>query len=59
MEVSHVTLHGDGADRFADAFVDTEATEQKRSINKRGVRNIHRFEGETSSPDSRRLPELW
>jgi hypothetical protein len=46
MEASRVTLSGDAVDRFADAFVDAKVNEKKRSINKRGVRNIHRYEGE-------------
>jgi hypothetical protein len=46
MEASYLTLRGERAGQFASAFVDAKATEVKRSINKRGVRNIHRYEGD-------------
>jgi hypothetical protein len=46
VESSRITFRGENAHRFADAFVESKAEERKRSINKRGVRNIHRFEGD-------------
>lgn len=46
MEASNLTLHGDDADRFAQAFVESKVRESRRSINKRGVRNIHRCRGD-------------
>jgi hypothetical protein len=46
MEAATLTLSGDDAGRFAEAFVDSKATEAERSLNKRGVRNIHRAGGE-------------
>ena len=39
-------MRGEEADRFADALVESRAAEVKHSINKRGVRNIHRYEGD-------------
>jgi len=46
MEAATLTLNGPDADRFAAAFLDSKATEAKRSFNKRGVRNIHRHRGD-------------
>lgn len=46
MEASRITFSGDQADRFAETLVESKAEESKRSINKWGVRNIHKFEGE-------------
>lgn len=46
MEAATLTLHGTDAGRFAETFVDSKATQAKRSLNKRGVRNIHRVDGE-------------
>ena len=45
MEACNLTLRGPDADAFADSFLETKAMEGKRSLNKRGVRNIHRYEG--------------
>ncbi|MBX0325078.1 hypothetical protein EGH21_18780 [Halomicroarcula sp. F13] len=45
MKATTLTLRGESAHRFADAFVDEKADESRRSLNKRGVRNIHRYEG--------------
>jgi len=45
MEAVSVTVRGADADRLAEAFVASKARET-RSLNKRGVRNIHRYEGE-------------
>jgi hypothetical protein len=46
MESSRITFRGENAHRFAEALVEAKAEEVERSINKRGVRNIHRFEGD-------------
>ena len=46
MESSHLTFRGESAHRFADALVEAKAQERERSINKRGVRNVHRFDGD-------------
>lgn len=46
MQSSRITFRGENAGRFAEAFVDSKAEERRRSINKRGVRNIHRFESD-------------
>lgn len=46
MEASNLTLRGENVDRFAEALVESKATESRRSLNKRGVRNIHRFDGD-------------
>jgi hypothetical protein len=41
-----LTVRGPDADRFPDAFVDAKASEAERSLNRRGVRNIHRYRGD-------------
>jgi len=46
MEASRLTIQGEQADRFAETFINSKTRERKRSINKRGVRNIHRYEGD-------------
>lgn len=46
MEASHIAVRGENVDRLAAALIDSKATESKRSINKRGVRNIHTYEGD-------------
>jgi hypothetical protein len=46
MEGSALTVHGEAVDRLADAFVEEKATQSERSLNKRGVRNIHRYGGD-------------
>lgn len=46
MESTNLTLRGESADRFADAFVEEKAETARRSLNKRGVRNIHRYDGD-------------
>lgn len=46
MEGTALTISGDGIDRFPDAFVEQKATQSERSLNKRGVRNIHRYAGD-------------
>lgn len=46
MEASRITIRGEQADRFAETFIDTKTRERKRSINKRGVRNIHKYQGD-------------
>ncbi|MGB9933667.1 hypothetical protein [Haloarcula amylolytica] len=45
MEACNLTLRGPEADAFADSFLETKAMEAKRSLNKRGVRNLHRYAG--------------
>jgi hypothetical protein len=45
MEASTVTLRGEHVDRFADEFVEAKADEYRRSIDRRGIRNVHRYEG--------------
>lgn len=44
MEASKLTVRGENAPQFAETFVESKARERKQSINKRGVRNIHRYE---------------
>jgi hypothetical protein len=46
MEASHITVRGENVDRLASTLIEDKATESKRSINKRGVRNIHKYEGD-------------
>lgn len=46
MEVAALTLGGENVDRFAERFVQSKANESHNSLNLRGVRNIHRYEGE-------------
>lgn len=46
MEAARITVTGEDADRIASELVERKADEARRSINKRGVRNVHRFEGE-------------
>lgn len=46
MEASHLTLRGDRAGEFADAFVERKARESERSLNKWRPRNLHRLDGE-------------
>lgn len=46
MEASYFTVTGENADRLASALIETKAEERRRSINKRGVRNIHTFEAD-------------
>lgn len=46
MEAINLTVRGENADQVADAFVDAKAAEVRRSINKRGVRNVHRYDGD-------------
>jgi hypothetical protein len=46
MEAANLTLRGPDADRFADAFLDSKAEAAKRSLNKRGARDIHRYQGD-------------
>lgn len=45
MEAANLTLRGADADRFAGVFLESKAEAAQRSINKRGVRNIHRYQG--------------
>lgn len=45
MEACNLTLRGPEADAFVGSFLETKATEAKRSLNKRGVRDLHRYEG--------------
>lgn len=46
MEASHLAIRGEQADRFAAELVESKARAVRRSINKRGVRNIHTYDGE-------------
>lgn len=46
MEAAALRVHGEDADRFADRFVESKASERRRSLNQRGVRNIHRYGGD-------------
>ncbi len=46
MESSCITLEGDDADRFATELIESKAAESEQSINKRGARNLHRYDGE-------------
>lgn len=46
MESCRLTLRGEDAHRFADEFVESKADRARRSLNKRGVRNIHRYSGD-------------
>lgn len=46
MEASRLTVRGERADRFAETFINSKARERERSINKRGVRNIHKYQGD-------------
>lgn len=46
MQASRLKLRGDDADRFADSFLESKAEEAKRSLNMRGVRNIHKYGGD-------------
>jgi hypothetical protein len=46
MEACNLILRGPEADAFADSFLETKATEAKRSLNKRGVRNVHRYKSD-------------
>lgn len=46
MEASNLRLHGEDTDPFAETLLESKATEARRSLNKRGVRNIHRYEGD-------------
>jgi len=46
MEASRLTIRGEQADRFAETIIDAKTRERKRSINKRGVRNIHKYQGD-------------
>ena len=62
MEAAALTLSGENAERFAERFVGSKANESRTSLNRRGVRNIHRYEGEgfthspTSGPPPTRTP---
>lgn len=46
MEAATLTLHGDEAGQFAEEFVESKAEQAGRSLNRRGVRNIHRVGGD-------------
>ncbi len=46
MEGCTLTVRGDDPDRLPAAFVETRASEADRSLNRRGVRNIHRYRGD-------------
>lgn len=46
MEASRLTVRGEDAGRVGIEFLDTKAREAERSLNKRGVRNIHRYGGD-------------
>lgn len=46
MEAVTLELRGEEADRFDEAFVERMARIRRRSINNRGARNIHRYEGD-------------
>jgi hypothetical protein len=46
MEAATLRLRGEGATRFAEAFVESKATEAERSLDKRGVRDVHRVGGD-------------
>jgi len=41
-----LTVRGVDAERFPDAFVDARASEADRSLDRRGVRNVHRYRGD-------------
>jgi hypothetical protein len=45
MEATRLQINGDGVDQFVDAFVESKATASERSLNKRGVRNVTRYDG--------------
>lgn len=45
-EVATNTIRGERASQFAGALIDAKVQEARRSINKRGVRDIHTFEGD-------------
>jgi len=46
MEAANLTLRGPDADQFVSAFLDAKTSEARTSLNKRGVRNIHRYRGD-------------
>lgn len=46
MEAAKLTLRGPEADRFASAFLESKTDEARTSLNKHGVRNIHRYGGD-------------
>jgi len=46
MEVARITVTGEDADRIAPELVERKADQVRRSINKFGVRNVHKLEGE-------------
>lgn len=45
MEATRLTVSGDRVDQFAEEFVESKATASGRSLNKRGVTNVHRYDG--------------
>lgn len=45
MEASRITVRGENVDRLADALVESKARTAERTLNKRGVRNVHRYDG--------------
>jgi hypothetical protein len=45
MEATRLGISGERVDRFATAFVESKAEQSTRSLNKRGVRNIHTYAG--------------
>ncbi|MDG5775433.1 hypothetical protein VB773_11170 [Haloarculaceae archaeon H-GB2-1] len=45
MEVTTITLQGDDVDQFAAELLQRKAS-QADSLNKRGVRNLHKYEGD-------------
>ena len=46
MEASRLTMSGENVDQLAETLIESKATTSARSLNKRGARNVHRYDGD-------------
>lgn len=46
MEASRLTVSGENVDQLAETLIESKATTSARSLNKRGARNVHRYDGD-------------
>jgi len=59
MEAIRLELRGADVDRFAETLVERMAERQRRSLNMRIARNIHRYEGEGVTQLSFEIPSAY
>ena len=59
MEAIRLELRGQAVDRFADTLVERMAERQRRSLNMRIARNVHRYEGEGVTQVAFEVPSAY